>query len=177
MFRTFKTLDGASLQIAGEMHCYQRNVASLNRPGHHKLVIRSCNISWRSTNKIRNEEVISVICRPGKEGKEFGVTLEGSAFVKKMKDALAEVQSGLYAEALAFRDSNVRDVSTYPELKLAISEGYWARGPWAGTFFPRSQDCEKLPSLLKGFALLWLLQWQRCHIGYHLESSCQSHNI
>lgn len=43
-----------------------------------------------------------------------------------------QVQEGLLAEATAFRDSNIVDVTSYGELKEAISAGKWARGPWAG---------------------------------------------
>lgn len=70
--------------------------------------------------------------RPGKEGKEFGVSIEKVAFVEYIQKALEEVQEGLYADALAFREDNVKDVSSYEELSQAISEGFWARGPWAG---------------------------------------------
>ena len=44
----------------------------------------------------------------------------------------AFVQEGLLAEATAFRDANIVDVTSYDELKQAIEEGKWARGPWAG---------------------------------------------
>ena len=76
------------------------------------------------------------ICRPGKEGKEFGVPIESSAFVDYIQTALKSVQSDMYAEALAFRDANIKDVKDYDELGSAISEGFWARGPWAGESSP-----------------------------------------
>ena len=38
----------------------------------------------------------------------------------------------LFAQAEEFRDSSIRDVSSYEEAQAAIAEGYWARGPWAG---------------------------------------------
>ena len=74
-------------------------------------------------------------CRPGKEGKEFGVPLEAASFVEHIQRTLGEIQDGLFADAKAFRDANIRDVSTYDELKKAIAEGFWARGPWAGRAF------------------------------------------
>ena len=45
---------------------------------------------------------------------------------------LEEVQQSLLAEAAAFRDANIVDVATYDELKAAVTDGKWARGPWAG---------------------------------------------
>jgi len=71
--------------------------------------------------------------RPGKEGKEFGILLESGAFVAHVQGVLEDVQSSLYSAALAFRDANIRDVSSYEELKDAIAEGFWARGAWAGS--------------------------------------------
>ena len=44
----------------------------------------------------------------------------------------ALLQEGLLAEATAFRDANIVDVASYEELKQAIEDGRWARGPWAG---------------------------------------------
>ena len=41
-------------------------------------------------------------------------------------------QAGLLAEAEAFRDANIVDVSSYADLKAAVEEGKWARGLWAG---------------------------------------------
>ena len=45
---------------------------------------------------------------------------------------LTLLQEGLLAEATAFRDANIVDVASYEELKQAIEDGRWARGPWAG---------------------------------------------
>ena len=42
--------------------------------------------------------------KPGKEGKEFGVSVEPSALVGKVRETLADVQSALLSEARAFRD-------------------------------------------------------------------------
>ena len=49
--------------------------------------------------------------------------------VLSLADAL---QEGLLADATAFRDANIVDVASYDELRSAIDEGKWARGPWAG---------------------------------------------
>lgn len=46
------------------------------------------------------------------------------------------VQASLLAEATAFRDANIMDVSSYEELRDAIAAGKWARGWWAGVTLP-----------------------------------------
>ncbi|KAF7826585.1 proline--tRNA ligase, chloroplastic/mitochondrial [Senna tora] len=70
---------------------------------------------------------------PGKQGKVFGISMEPSVLEAYVKDRLDEIQSSLLERALAFRDSNIVDVSSYEELKVAISEGKWARGPWSAS--------------------------------------------
>ena len=51
------------------------------------------------------------------------------------------MQEGLLAEATAFRDANIVDVTSYEELKQAIEEGKWARGPWAGDSSSFASPC------------------------------------
>lgn len=46
------------------------------------------------------------------------------------------MQQSLFDEAAAFRDANIVDVASYEELKAAIADGKWARGPWAGAHSP-----------------------------------------
>ncbi len=70
---------------------------------------------------------------PGKEGKVFGVPLEPVELGARLHAALAEVQAGLLAQAVAFRDSRIVDVTSYEELKAAVEDGRWARGGWAGS--------------------------------------------
>lgn len=70
---------------------------------------------------------------PGKQGKAFGISMEHSTLVTCVKAKLAEVQSSLLERAISFRDSNIVDVSSYNELKEAISQGKWARGPWSAS--------------------------------------------
>ncbi|MFS7914419.1 putative proline--tRNA ligase [Helianthus anomalus] len=70
---------------------------------------------------------------PGKPGKVFGISMESSVLVPYIKEKLDEIQSSLLDKAIAFRDSNIVDVSSYDELKEAISQGKWARGPWVGS--------------------------------------------
>lgn len=68
--------------------------------------------------------------RPGKEGKEFGVSVEAASLVAKVTGALDDVQATLFQQAKAFRDENIVDVSSYDELKAAVEAGKWARGGW-----------------------------------------------
>ncbi|OVA14128.1 Aminoacyl-tRNA synthetase [Macleaya cordata] len=70
---------------------------------------------------------------PGKQGKVFGISMEPSILEAYVKDKLDEIQSSLLERATSFRDSNIVDVSSYDELKAAISEGKWARGPWSAS--------------------------------------------
>ncbi|XP_038878181.1 proline--tRNA ligase, chloroplastic/mitochondrial [Benincasa hispida] len=70
---------------------------------------------------------------PGKQGKVFGISMEPSVLEAYVKGTLDEIQSSLLQLAKTFRDSNIVDVSSYDELKEAISEGKWARGPWSAS--------------------------------------------
>ncbi|KAF3320222.1 proline--tRNA ligase-like protein [Carex littledalei] len=77
--------------------------------------------------------VVSRRTVPGKVGKEFGVSMEASTLVNYVKSRLEEIQDVLLQRAISFRDSNIVDVSSYGELKEAIAEGKWARGPWSAS--------------------------------------------
>ncbi|KAF7132193.1 hypothetical protein RHSIM_Rhsim09G0200200 [Rhododendron simsii] len=70
---------------------------------------------------------------PGKQGKVFGISMEASSLVAYVKEKLDEIQASLLGRATSFRDSNIVDVNSYDELKAAIGEGKWARGPWAAS--------------------------------------------
>ncbi|KAI3720705.1 hypothetical protein L2E82_31697 [Cichorium intybus] len=70
---------------------------------------------------------------PGKPGKVFGISMEPSVLIPYVKEKLEEIQLSLLEKATSFRDSNIVDVSSYDELKEAISQGKWARGPWVGS--------------------------------------------
>lgn len=70
---------------------------------------------------------------PGKQGKVFGISMEPSILESYVKEKLDEIQSSLLEKAQSFRDSNIVDVKTYDELKDAISQGKWARGPWSAS--------------------------------------------
>ncbi|XP_068668696.1 proline--tRNA ligase, chloroplastic/mitochondrial [Aristolochia californica] len=70
---------------------------------------------------------------PGKQGKVFGISMEPSILEVEVRQKLDDIQSALLDKATSFRDSNIVDVSSYDELKAAISEGKWARGPWSAS--------------------------------------------
>ncbi|KAL3138343.1 Proline--tRNA ligase, chloroplastic/mitochondrial [Trebouxia sp. C0010 RCD-2024] len=77
--------------------------------------------------------VVSRRDQPGKQGKQFGVPLEPQPFVSHVQGLLQDIQDSLYADAQAFTDSNIVDVSSYEELQAAVAERKWARGAWAGS--------------------------------------------
>jgi len=80
-----------------------------------------------------NSVVVSRRDVPGKQGKEFGVSMDPSILVNHIKGRLEDIQASLLQKAITFRDSNIVDVSSYGELKEAIAEGKWARGPWSAS--------------------------------------------
>jgi hypothetical protein len=67
----------------------------------------------------------------------MGVSMEPSAFVAHVQGLLSEVQAALLAEATAFRDANIVDVTSYEELKAAVAEG--ARGRAGATLGGRAR--------------------------------------
>lgn len=69
----------------------------------------------------------------GKEGKEFGVSVEPEKLVSHISGLLDEIQESMLSTATAFRDENIVDVSSYDELKAVIESGRWARGYWSGS--------------------------------------------
>ncbi|KAJ6846995.1 putative proline--tRNA ligase, chloroplastic/mitochondrial [Iris pallida] len=70
---------------------------------------------------------------PGKPGKDFGISMVPSVLEAHVKSRLEDIQASLLHRATLFRDSNIVDVSSYEELKMVISQGKWARGPWSAT--------------------------------------------
>lgn len=61
------------------------------------------------------------------------------------------MQAALLAEAEAFRDENIVDVTSYEELKAAVSSGKWARGGWAGSAEQEKQVKEDTGASLRCF--------------------------
>ncbi|KAL3381625.1 hypothetical protein AABB24_001640, partial [Solanum stoloniferum] len=88
---------------------------------------------------------------PGKQGKVFGISMEPSALVAYVKDKLNEVQSSLLERATTFRDSNIVNVSSYDELKEAIAQGKWARGPWSAGDEEESKVKEETGATIRCF--------------------------
>jgi prolyl-tRNA synthetase len=69
---------------------------------------------------------------PGKEGKQFGVPVDGIAAA--VRDLLDSIQAGLLAQATTYRDANTRSVSSYDEFKQVIDgDGGFIRVHWAGS--------------------------------------------
>ncbi|GAB4818966.1 hypothetical protein N2152v2_006012 [Parachlorella kessleri] len=85
----------------------------------------------------------------GKEGKQAGVPLAAEPFVAHVKALLDEVQAALLEQARVFRDANIVDVASYDELKEAVAEGKWARGPWAGSDEQEVQIKEETQATLR----------------------------
>lgn len=65
---------------------------------------------------------------PGKAGKSF---VPQAGLTERIEALLAEMQTGLFQRALAFRESHTADVTTYEELKEQVEQGF-ARAFWAG---------------------------------------------
>ncbi|CAI7809334.1 unnamed protein product [Closterium sp. NIES-53] len=91
--------------------------------------------------------------RPGKQGKQFGVSMDGDGreLVSHVHALLQEVQDGMLADAVAFRDSHIVEVASYDELKAAIASSKWARGPWAGSNEDEQQVKEETGATLRCF--------------------------
>ena len=69
---------------------------------------------------------------PGKEGKTFGVPVDGVA--EATKDMLTTIQAAMLQRATAFRDANTRTASNYDEFKQMLEgKGGFIRVHWAGT--------------------------------------------
>ena len=65
-------------------------------------------------------------------------TLGFDAVESALDDLLADIQRGLFDDALAFRDANTHEAATYDELRAAITDaGGFVTGAWCG-----SADCE-----------------------------------
>lgn len=88
---------------------------------------------------------------PGKQGKVFGISMDASTLVVYIKDLLADIQNSLLGRATSFRDSNIVDVRSYNELKEAISQGKWARGPWAASDKEELQIKEETGATIRCF--------------------------
>jgi prolyl-tRNA synthetase len=90
---------------------------------------------------------------PGKEGKVAGAPGAGDppAFVAHVRSELDALQARMLADATAFRDANIVDVASYDELKAAVAEGKWARGPWSGSDADEARVKEETGATLRCF--------------------------
>jgi prolyl-tRNA synthetase len=69
---------------------------------------------------------------PGKEGKTFGVPVDGLA--SAVKDMLTGIQAAMLQRATEFRDANTRRAASYDEFKQILDgPGGFIRVHWAGT--------------------------------------------
>ncbi|GJN24612.1 hypothetical protein PR202_gb12365 [Eleusine coracana subsp. coracana] len=57
---------------------------------------------------------------PGKQGKEFGVSMEPSTLVNHIKDRLEDIQASLLQKAIAFRDSDADELKVKEETSATI---------------------------------------------------------
>lgn len=82
---------------------------------------------------------------PGKEGKIFGVPMDG--IVEKVEGFLQEVQDGLYQQALDFREANTHEgIDSYEGFQEAAKDkGGFFKVYWAGS----NEDEDKIKDDLK----------------------------
>ncbi|XP_020256004.1 proline--tRNA ligase, chloroplastic/mitochondrial-like isoform X3 [Asparagus officinalis] len=99
---------------------------------------------------------------PGKPGKDFAVSMEHSALEAHVKSRLEDVQASLLQRATSFRDSNIVDASSYEELKRAISQGKWARGPWSASDAKELKVKEESGATIRCFPFDQPQGWKTC---------------
>ncbi|CAN5262678.1 proline--tRNA ligase [soil metagenome] len=68
---------------------------------------------------------------PGKEGKQFGVALDGAA--EHIDTLLKEIQKKLFEKAKAYRDAGMKTATSYDEFKQMIELGGFVWAHWDGT--------------------------------------------
>lgn len=98
----------------------------------------------------KNNAVLARRDIAGKEGKRF-VSQEG--IVETVKALLDEIQANMLAQATAFRDANIHDVTDYAGLKDVVERGGWARGWWNGSNDEERQIKEETGATLRCFPL------------------------
>lgn len=79
------------------------------------------------------ENQVVVLARRDMPGKEGKMSAERAGITQVIRDVLLDVQASLLEQAIAYRDANIHDVTSYDELKQVIEAGGWARGWWAGS--------------------------------------------
>lgn len=79
-----------------------------------------------------NSVVLARRDQPGRDGKQFGVPLEGLAV--RVRALLKEIQDNLLAQATASREEQTTRVASYDEFKEVLdSKGGFIRVHWAGS--------------------------------------------
>ena len=68
---------------------------------------------------------------PGKEGKTFGIPLDGAP--QHIEKLLREIQQNLFDRAKKFRDANMRSADSYDQFKQMIEEPGFIWAHWDGT--------------------------------------------
>ena len=87
---------------------------------------------------------------PGKEGKTFGVSVDG--IVQATQDMLATIQAGMLARATTFREANTRTAKSLDEFKQILEgEGGFIRAHWAGTGEDEDRIKEETKATLRCF--------------------------
>ncbi len=87
---------------------------------------------------------------PGKEGKTFGVPVDGLA--SAVKEMLAIIQANLLRRATEYRDANTRTAKTYDEFKQVLeAQGGFIRVHWAGTGEDKDRIKEETKATIRCF--------------------------
>jgi prolyl-tRNA synthetase len=90
--------------------------------------------------------------RPGKEGKQFGVSASGAG--EAVRALLAEIQAELLRLATEFRDANTHRVASYDEFKQVIDgQGGFIRAHWAGSDEDEDRIKDETKATLRCFPL------------------------
>ncbi len=96
----------------------------------------------------QNAVVLARRDRVGKEGKLFGVPVDGVA--ERVQELLREIQANLLAQATAYRDANTHRVGSYDEFKQVLEEqGGFLRVHWAGTSEDEARIQEETKATLR----------------------------
>jgi len=99
-----------------------------------------------------NSIVLSRRDVPGREGKQFGVPIEGA--IDRIRELLEEVQTSLLQQATEMREANTHRVETYEEFKQVLAErGGFLRVHWAGTSEDEARVQEETKATLRCFPL------------------------
>ncbi|MDX2075412.1 MAG: proline--tRNA ligase [bacterium] len=99
---------------------------------------------------VQNNKAVLARRDMGKEGKQF-ISQEG--IVAQVTDLLNAIHDNMLAQATAFRDANIHDISTYDDFKVLAEKGGWARVWWAGSNDDERKVKEETGATLRCFPL------------------------